>query len=609
MLIKALCEYADRLAEKSSDRPPKGWGWQDVSFRIMLSPDGRVTNIIDIREEKSETDKKGKVKKKKIPLKIQLPERTQKTAIDSNSIEHRPLYIFGLELGKEGFSASSKASKSHAAFVKHELELFEGLDSEMCTAYRNFLEAWQPENETENPLLKDLGSDYKGSYFAFGLEGGKQTLETDEQFRKRYDELFAEQRSSGDTEGDSEGIMQCGITGDISPAARIHDKIKFPGGLSSGCVLVGMKEPAFESYGKTQSFNSGISETAMKKYTSTFNYLLSDRKHRIMVGGMVVVFFAIKSNDNDDSAECDLFADFFGDNRAAVENRIEDGLSGALKTVANGAVGDTEAVIKLSTDENAVFYVAGLSANSSRICQKFIYRSRFGDIEANLKRHTEGLKMCGNKKPVSFYALEQQLKPPKSKDYVVPPPLMTGVILAALKGTKYPDALLQGMIRRVLTDSDGENDHFTKLNDIRAGAIKACINRKYGKEELTVALDVNNSNEAYLCGRLFAVLEKIQQDASEGTLNRTITDAYFSSAASKPSSVLPKLIQLSMNHQRKLSDQSVIFYNKLIGGIIDGLDGEFPHTLDLDGQGRFIVGYYQQKQAFYTKKTEDGKEG
>ena len=608
MLIKALCEYADRLAEKSSDAPPAGWSRQDVSYRIMLSPDGRVKNIIDIREEKSETDKKGKVKTKKIPLKVQLPERTQKPGIDSNTIEHRPTYIFGLELEKDGFAVTSKAQKSHSAYIKHDLDFLDGLDSEMCTAYRNFLETWQPQNETENPVLKELGKDIKGSYFAFGLEGGKAMLEKDEQFCKRYDELVAQLNSEKEN-GNKDSLMQCGITGELSSTARIHDKIKFPGGLATGCVLVGMKEPAFESYGKTQSFNSGISETAMKKYTSAFNYLLSDRSHRVMVGGMVVVFFAIKDDDSDDSAECDLFAGFFGDTRAAAESKIEAGLSGALKNLPNGSVGDTEAVVKSNADENATFYIAGLSANSSRICQKFIYRSKFGDIEANLKRHTDGLRMCGNKKPVSFYALEQQLKPPKSKDYVVPPPLMTGIILAALKGTKYPDALLQGMIRRVLTDSDGENDHFTKLNDIRAGAIKACINRKYGKEELTVALDVNNNNEAYLCGRLFAVLEKIQQDASEGTLNRTITDAYFSSAASKPSSVLPKLIQLSMNHQRKLSDQSVIFYNKLIGGVIDGLKGEFPQTLDLDGQGRFIVGYYQQKQAFYTKKTDDGKEG
>ena len=259
--------------------------------------------------------------------------------------------------------------------------------------------------------------------------------------------------------------------------------------------------------------------------------------------------------------------------------------------------------MKAAADEKVPFYAAGLTANSSRICQKFIYRGRFGDVAANLRKHQNDLNMGGSR-PVSFYALSKQLVPPKSKDAKVPPPLMTGIILSALNGTKYPDAMLHTAVRRVLTDSDGENEHFTKLNDIRAGIIKACINRKYGKEELTVALNEKNNDEAYLCGRLFAVLEKIQQDASEGTLNRTITDSYFSSAASKPSSVLPKLVQLSLNHQRKLSEAGNVFYGKLIGSIIEKIDGGFPQTLDLDGQGRFIVGYYQQKQSLYTKNAD-----
>ena len=605
MLIKALCEYADRLSEKSSsDTPPAGRARQDVSYRIMLSPDGDVTNIIDIREEISETDKKGKVRTKRVPTKILLPERTQKTAIDSNTIEHRPLYIFGLELGKDGFTVSGKAEKSHAAFVKHELEFFDGLDSEMCTAYRNFLEKWQPENETENPLLKELGNEYKNSYFSFGLSGGKAILEKDEQFIKKYDE-FVSRKNAEKEDNNKDGLMQCGITGEFAPTARIHDKIKFPGGNSTGCVLVGMKESAFESYGKVQSYNSGISETAMKKYTSAFNYLLSDKHHRVILDDLVIVFFAIKESDinKDDTAECEMFLDFFGDTREASENKIEDGLKGALKTVKDGSVGDTEAVMKAAADEKVPFYAAGLTANSSRICQKFIYRGRFGDVAANLRKHQNDLNMGGSR-PVSFYALSKQLVPPKSKDAKVPPPLMTGIILSALNGTKYPDAMLHTAVRRVLTDSDGENEHFTKLNDIRAGIIKACINRKYGKEELTVALNEKNNDEAYLCGRLFAVLEKIQQDASEGTLNRTITDSYFSSAASKPSSVLPKLVQLSLNHQRKLSEAGNVFYGKLIGSIIEKIDGGFPQTLDLDGQGRFIVGYYQQKQSLYTKNAD-----
>lgn len=228
MLIKALCEYADFLEETGQDKVPDGWGYQDVSYRIMLTPDGEVSNIVDIRKEISSADNKGKVKTKKIPERILLPERSQKTAIDSNTIEHRPLYIFGLELGKEGLEVSAKAEKSHAAFVKHELEFFDGLDSPVCLAYRRFLEKWQPENEKENKLLVGLGKEYKGSYFAFGLKGGAAHLEKDEQFQKRYNEYYA--RNTADKSDSSDDTMQCSITGEMSAAARIHDKIKFPYG-------------------------------------------------------------------------------------------------------------------------------------------------------------------------------------------------------------------------------------------------------------------------------------------------------------------------------------------------------------------------------------------
>ena len=110
---------------------------------------------------------------------------------------------------------------------------------------------------------------------------------------------------------------------------------------------------------------------------------------------------------------------------------------------------------------------------------------------------------------------------------------MSSIILAALNNTKYPDALLVTVIRRVKIDSDEENKNFIKLNDTRAGIIKACINRKYNKEEITMAWNDENKNPAYLCGGLFAVYEKIQQDSSGGNLNRTIKDAYFASAYSR----------------------------------------------------------------------------
>ena len=122
-----------------------------------------------------------------------------------------------------------------------------------------------------------------------------------------------------------------------------------------------------------------------------------------------------------------------------------------------------------------------------------------------------------------------------------------------------------------------------------------------------MALDINNTNQAYLCGRLFAVLERIQRQAL-GDLNRTIKDAYFASAASKPSLVFPKLLSLSQNHQKKLTESNYVYFNKLVEEIIGKLDGQFPDTLSLTDQGRFMIGYYHQDQVFYTKKNKEEKQ-
>ena len=123
-----------------------------------------------------------------------------------------------------------------------------------------------------------------------------------------------------------------------------------------------------------------------------------------------------------------------------------------------------------------------------------------------------------------------------------------------------------------------------------------------------MALDNENTNQAYLCGRLFAVLQKIQENAAGGAkLNRTIKDSYFASAASKPALVFPKVLSLSQNHLKKLSEGKAVYFNRLVEEIIGNLSGEFPDTLLLTEQGKFMIGYYQQDQDFY-KKAETTKE-
>ena len=114
-----------------------------------------------------------------------------------------------------------------------------------------------------------------------------------------------------------------------------------------------------------------------------------------------------------------------------------------------------------------------------------------------------------------------------------------------------------------------------------------------------MALDTENNSTAYVCGRIFALLEYAQKSASKTVLDRTIKDAYFSSACSRPASVFPRLMTLAQHHLEKADNGAYI--NRLISEAVDKLDGKFPSTFSLEEQGEFIIGYYQQDKSLYTK--------
>ncbi|MDE5883534.1 MAG: type I-C CRISPR-associated protein Cas8c/Csd1 [Oscillospiraceae bacterium] len=601
MLIKALCDYADKRETNPKEKAiPEGWCKHPIHFKINLSLDGKIVSIDDIREPEIIKMKNKKEKVVFKPTEVILPKRKSRSGVFSETIEQRGKYIFGLEYEKNAFVLSEKF---HRAFIKHELNFFQGLDSEICCAYKNFITTWNPAAETENPELLKIAKNYQTASFRFALTGCKGFLDEDEQFIEKYNNLLAEKKNalvSQDTP-----LVPCGILGEKLPVARIHDKIKFSGGNATGCVLVGMKESAFESYGKTQSYNSNISEQAMKKYTSILNQLLADPGHRVIIDNMVILFFAMKA---DDANECDMLWSFLSDSFSNPTD-IEQFMQSMFHKAKRGTIGDTN----IQIDENVLFYVAGLTSNASRICQKFIYRDKFGKIIDNLVQHQRDLQIEEEQnKQIKFSWINKELISPKSIKDKVPPPLMTSILISALNGTDYPNALLETVVRRVKTDSDTENKPFIKLNRTRAGIIKACLNRKQRragkKEEITMSLNPENKDPAYLCGRLFAVYEKIQQDSSGGDLNRTIKDSYFASACARPSAIMTKLSQLAQNHLRKLEDKIKIYYNKLIAEIMDGLEGAFPQTLNLDSQGKFIVGYYQQNKMLYTShKSESDK--
>ena len=118
-----------------------------------------------------------------------------------------------------------------------------------------------------------------------------------------------------------------------------------------------------------------------------------------------------------------------------------------------------------------------------------------------------------------------------------------------------------------------------------------------------MALNVQCDIKAYVLGRLFAVLEKAQEDASPETkLNSTIKDKYFTSACATPAGVFPVLLRLS-NHHISKAEYGYVSENRIkeIMDILQVEDNPFPKNLSLEDQGVFILGYYHQKNTFYKK--------
>lgn len=608
MLIRSLCDYYDiqsARGEAASDIMSE----QPVHWMVMLTPDGRVADIIDKRIEESVPQKNGKVKIVKKPIVVPLPKRTQKTGIDANIIEHRPLYIFGLnydaKIGLTPDDKTGKARKSHEAFVKKNLEFFDGIDSEIARAYVNFIKNWVPENETENVQLKKLGKEYQGSYYIFALDGSPECkLHKDKAVLAKYEEIMA--KAAAETAESDDGIMMCPIEGERLRAARIHDKIKgIKGGNSVGAVLVNFNSSAFESYGKSQSMNSGISEKAMKKYTSSLNKLLADPMHHIYSDDMTVVFFAMK---HDDKAECDLFNGYLNSSNGVTEDSTKADVKAVSENIYyKGQTGNAQALDD-DVDNGVDFFVAGFTPNGSRICQKFMVRNKFGKIIDNVKQHQQDMAICGSNGEIPLWRINKELVSPNSAN-AISPALQSDIFQAILNGTNYPYTLLETVVRRVCTDSDTDSNDKTKINEVRAGLIKAFINRKArlngDKEEITMSLDKENKNPAYLCGRLFAVLEKIQLEATDVKLNRTIKDAYFSSASSRPALIMPRLIDLSNYHLRKLKEGRVIYFSKLINEIMGKIKDSLPTNLSIMEKGKFQLGYFQQNKDFFAEQNKN----
>jgi len=393
----------------------------------------------------------------------------------------------------------------------------------------------------------------------------------------------------------AEEKRRCLVTGTLAPIAVKHPALKgVSGAQATGAMLVSFNANAYESYGHDgeQGGNAPVSKKAAFAYGTALNALLADREHTKIIGDTTMVYWAEEESEAAQDLLCGML---FGDE----DKMTDDLLDAVLKKVQAGAAIDYEGVAISYANP---FYILGLAPNAARLSVRFFLQGSFGDFLRNLALHMEQMKIVrpswetrGN---VPLWELLRETVNPNAKVKMASPIMAGAMLRAVLTGGKYPVSVFQNILLRIHAEQ-GER----KINARRAGFLKAYLMRNRGRK-ITVALDENSTDVAYLLGRWFAVLEEVQEKANP-EIKATIRDRFFDSACGTPAHVFPMLQKLALHHLKKLEAAPRVYLDKKLSEIMGKLDAkDMPRHLPLEEQGVFILGYYHQKQKRYEKKEE-----
>ena len=565
MIIEALVRrYERQLEENKTVR--LGWSMVDVSFGLRLYENGEIADVIDLRVEE---EVKKKIRRK--PKKIAVPEQVKRSSgIFPYFLCDNAKYFLGIDGNSKNFQ---EAKKIH-------LEILKDCDSVVARAIKNFFVGWNTSgNETHSKLKEYLKDLQKDTRLVFMFDENLATEDDDiktawENYRQNQDESLS---------------MQCSITGNVLPVARIHPAIKgVRNANTSGGSIVSFNESAFESYGHDgeRGINAPISKYVAFAYTTALNDLLSKQDHVKFFGDTTVIYWAEENND-----ECqDYLDELLFPNEGKISN---DNLNELMKGIKEKDINFNGT----NLDYDNPFYILGLAPNNARLSVRIFLQNSFGEVVKNIAKHYEDFRITKPLNAIDYVPLWRILAATvsqKAKDKTSSPLMSGAVVKAIMTGQNYPVSLLQNVILRIRTEHAVTYD--------RAAIIKAYLTRNKGRKNL-MSLDENSTDVNYVYGRIFSVLEAIQRTANLG-LNATIKDKYFTSACATPTKVFPILLKLSVHHLSKLEIGKRIYWEKQLTNLMGKLSPSTKNlsTLTLEEQGMFILGYYHQTQERYKEK-------
>ena len=582
MILQALTQYYEDLLRLGKINRP-GWSKQKLNYSLLLSEEGELLQLLHLQQEIQRGNKTVLG-----PQEMWVPSPVKRSSgIRPNFLCDTSSYL----LGVDGKGKADRSIDCFAASKALHLHLLREVDSPIARAIVRFFEHWDPSQAASHPALQEDWEEL--------LKGGNLTFSLDKQFAA-LDPAIADAWTQHyeDSSADAEPI-RCLVTGQTGTLARLHPSIKgVAGAQSSGASLVSFNAPAFCSFEHEQGANAPVSDYAAFAYTTALNTLLADRNRVSRVGDTTILCWAAGG----ESAYQDCFLMSIFDD-SYTENDI-------LNTLHHLSKGESIQWDDTRLSPDTRFYVLGLAPNAARLSVRFFWQNSFGALARNLERHYQRLEIIRpsfDKFPtLSIWrlVLETVRKAPPGGRAPEPHPRLAGdLLLAVLNDTLYPATLLNGVELRIRAERSVSRGQAAILKAYYTKYLEQFQPDSPMKEALTVQLNEQTNYLPYLLGRLFAVLEGLQQRATPG-INTTIKDRYFNSASATPAIVFPQLINLAQKHLNKLDGGLAVYYDKQITELSSRITQTLPTRMSLAEQSAFQLGYYHEAQRRYTAKAK-----
>lgn len=570
MILQALYDYYHRCG----DLPQKGMELKEIGFLIVIDKEGHFLRFEDRRTDKKQAQRF--LVKKHVG-------RT--SALAANYLYDNSGYVFGYS-DKGDVMAQYQTFKDK---VKSIFDLYQ--DNDDIIAVQKFYEQEQAEileQMKADPLWSEIEKNLNKKYstFSFLIDGDTK--------------IVAEKRDllDIDKEQPSASGQICLVSGKKGNTVETTTATMIPGSQATAKLVSFQVSSGYDSYGKSKGGNAPISEDAEFAYTTALNHLLeSNSRNKFMVSSRTFVFWASKNDKAGKEAEESIFNMFgFSEQGDDPNKNIEQ-----VRKVFRAIYSD-----EIKTTSEDKFYILGLAPNSARIAVVYWAEIPLREFAGTICKHFNDMEVVDirlEKKP--YMSLRNILSTVTLGGKVsdATPNLPDAIVKSIFQGLPYPQTLFASCIRRVRAES-GDKDR-NPINITRAAIIKAYLNRLNNNQiKIEVMLDKDNNNQGYLCGRLFAVLDKIQEEANN---QHSIRERYMNSASSTPAAVFSTILNLSNHHVENLKNEGrKIYFEKLKQEIISKIDADgFKAQLDLQDQGRFFIGFYHQRQDFFMKNEED----